>query len=37
LTHEAVEADLQTALGETRALDVVKDARLIRLEEFLGR
>jgi homoserine dehydrogenase len=34
LTHEAAEADLQTALKETRALDVVKDARLIRLEEF---
>jgi homoserine dehydrogenase len=34
LTHEAMEADLQAALKETRALDVVKDARLIRLEEF---
>jgi homoserine dehydrogenase len=34
LTHEALEADLQAALKETRALDVVKDARLIRLEEF---
>ena len=37
LTHEALEADLRTALKETKALDVVKGARVIRLEEFLGR
>ena len=36
LTHEAMEADLQTALAETRALDVVEDAKLIRVEEFKG-
>ena len=36
LTHEALEADLQAALGETRALETVKDAKLIRVEEFLG-
>lgn len=34
LTHEAAEGDLQAALAETRNLDVVREARLIRIEEF---
>jgi homoserine dehydrogenase len=34
LTHAALEGDLQAALAETVALDVVRAAKLIRIEEF---
>ena len=37
LTHEALESNLQTALKETRALEVVQDARVIRVEDFKTR
>jgi homoserine dehydrogenase len=34
LTHAAAEGDLKAALAETGALDAVREAKLIRIEEF---
>ncbi|MDR1677420.1 MAG: homoserine dehydrogenase [Deltaproteobacteria bacterium] len=35
LTHRALESDLQTALAEVRLMEVVKDIKLIRIEDSL--